>query len=96
MKTAIKKHDRTRFDTRLSVQQKELFEKAAAIGGFGSLTDFVLKTVQKRAKEIVKESEMILASKRDSEIFFDALMNPEPPNEALKNAAKKYLEEKQQ
>ncbi len=93
MKTLSKTSGKTRFDTRLSVQQKELFERAAALGGYGSLTDFVLKTVQKKAKEIIKESETILASKRDSEIFFDALMNPESPNEALKNAAKKYREE---
>ncbi|GAA4279466.1 type II toxin-antitoxin system TacA family antitoxin [Aquimarina mytili] len=90
-----KKLDKTRFDTRLSIKQKELFERAATLGGYGSLTDFVLKTVQKRAKEIIKENEVILASKRDSEIFFDALMNPEPPNEALKNAAKKYLKVKE-
>ncbi len=32
----------------------------------------------------------ILASKRDQEIFFDALMNPPKPNEALKKAMKQY------
>ena len=81
---------KTRFDTRLPVRQKELFEKAAVLGGYGSLTDFILLTVQERAKEIIKEHELIIASQKDAEIFFNALLNPEPPNNALMKAANKY------
>lgn len=81
-----------RFDTRLPKEQKELFEKAAKLGGFRSLTDFVISTVQEKAREIVSEREQILASERDAKIFFEALMNPPEPNSALKAAAKKYKE----
>lgn len=87
MNTSI---EMARFDTRLSVEEKKLFEKAAEIGGFRSLTDFVLKSLRKRAEEIIKEYESILASERDNEIFFDTILNPPKPNAKLIAAAKKY------
>ena len=44
------------------------------------------------AKKIVEDHNKILASKRDQEIFFNALLNPDKPNENLKNAMAKYSE----
>lgn len=79
-----------RFDTRLSKEQKDFFEKAASIGGYRSLTDFVVMAVQEKAKEIVSEKERIIASQKDSEIFFNALMNPKTPNEELSKAASEF------
>lgn len=90
MKTKVKVADKTRFDTRLSVKQKELFEKAAELGGYGSLTDFILLTVQEKALKIIKDHKVIIASFEDSEIFFNAIMNPESPNQALRKAANNY------
>lgn len=80
----------SRFDTRLPKEQKLFLERAAQLAGFSSLSAFVLQTAQEKAKEIIRENEMILASERDSEIFFNALMNPVEPNESLKRAAAKY------
>lgn len=88
MNTAIK--EQARFDARLSKEQKEFFEKAAYLGGFRSLTDFVILTVQEKAKENVKEKEQILASERDSQIFFDAITNPRKPSKTLKSAYEDY------
>jgi len=82
--------EKARFDTRLTKQQKLLFERAAQLGGYRSLTDFVIITVQQKAKEIIEEHEKIIASIRDSEIFFDALANPGNPNEELLMAADEY------
>lgn len=79
-----------RFDTRLSKEQKIFFERAARLGGYRSLTDFVIITVQEKAKEIISERERIIASKKDSEIFFDAILNPKLPNEALTKAADEF------
>ena len=79
-----------RFDTRLSKEQKDFFEKAARLGGFRNLTDFVIIAVQEKAKEIISEREQIIASQKDSEIFFDAVMNPKAPNEALTKAADEF------
>ncbi len=79
-----------RFDTRLPEEQKVLFERAARLGGYRSLTDFVIITVQEKANEIISESERVIASKKDSEIFFDAISNPKSPNEALIKAANEF------
>lgn len=82
--------DKARFDTRLTKEQKAFFERAARLGGYRSLTDFVVLTVQKRAKEIIEERERVLASQKDSTIFFDAIMNPGKPNQKLLEAANDF------
>ena len=88
MRTSIK--EQARFDARLPKEQKEFFEKAAYLGGFRNLTDFVIITVQEKAKEIIKEKEKIIASERDSQIFFDAITKPANPSETLKKALDDY------
>lgn len=88
MSVSTKEH--ARFDARLSKEQKEFFEKAASLGGFRSLTDFVIMAVQEKAKEIIQEKEQIIASEKDSRIFFDAVTKPKEPSENLKNALKEY------
>lgn len=82
--------EKARFDTKLTRVQKELFELAAKLGGFRTLTDFVITTVQEKAKLIVEQHEAILASDRDRKIFFDAIMNPPKPNQRLQEAAERY------
>ena len=62
----------------------------SSIGGYRSLTDFVILTIQEKAKEIVREKEQIISSERDSQIFFDAITNPNIPSETLKNALEDY------
>ena len=84
------KQDKARFDTRLPLEQKQLFEKAAILGGYRNLTDFVIVTVQEKAKEIIEERERILASQKDKEIFFDSLINPPKPNTDLLSARDEY------
>lgn len=90
MKTKTIVKDKTRFDARLSKEQKLFFIKAATMGGFRSLTDFILLAVQEKAKEIIRENENILSSQKDSEIFFDYIVNADKPNNKLISAAKKY------
>lgn len=82
--------NQTRFDTRLPKEQKQIFEKAAYLGGYRNLTDFILRTVQEKADEIIKEKEQIIASERDSQIFFDAITNPKRPSETLRSALDDY------
>jgi uncharacterized protein (DUF1778 family) len=67
-----------------------LFERAASIGGYKCLTDFVVLTIQEKAKEIVREKEQIVSSERDSQIFFDAITNVNTPAETLNNALEDY------
>ncbi len=79
-----------RFDTRLPIEQKMLFEKAAQLGGYRNLTDFVVMTVQEKAKKIIAEKERIVASERDCKIFFDAIFNSTEPNNDLKKAVNEF------
>jgi uncharacterized protein (DUF1778 family) len=84
------KQEKARFDTRLPLEQKQLFERAAILGGYRNLTDFVVVTVQSKAKEIIEERERIIASQKDKEIFFDSLLNPPRPNNDLLSAKEEY------
>jgi len=88
MSTMIK--EQTRFDARLPKEQKLFFEKAAYLGGFRNLTDFIILTVQEKAKEIIKEREQIIASERDSQIFFEAITDPKKPSKTLTKAVNDY------
>jgi len=90
MATIDLKHEKARFDTRLPKEQKKFFERAARLGGYRSLTDFVILAVQEKAKKIILEQEQIIASQKDSEIFFNAIINSPKANNNLINAANKY------
>lgn len=82
--------EQARFDARLPKEQKLFFEKAAYLGGYRSLTDFVILTVQEKAKEIIQEKEQIISSERDARLFFEAITNPRNPSETLKKAFDDY------
>ncbi len=86
----MKTTEKARFDTRLPKAQKDFFEYAAALGGFRTLTEFVIVTVQERANEITEAHHKVLATQRDQAIFFNEVVHPSPPNEALKAAAQRY------
>lgn len=92
MATKTLENQQTRFDTRLPKEQKLLFERAAVIAGYRNLTDFIILTAQEKAKEIIKERETILASEKDSKIFFDAIMKNSKPNKNLSSANQEYKE----
>lgn len=91
--TKTKTKAQARFDARLSQSQKTLFERAASIKGFKSLSEFVIHTTQEAAINIVERHNAILASEADEKVFFDALLNPPKPNKALKEASKSYLKQ---
>ena len=90
MEAIIKHEGKARFDTRLSRDKKLIIEKAAILGGYRNLSDFVVTTVYEKAQLIIQKSETILASQRDSEIFFNALVNSPNPNGDLMSAARQY------
>ncbi len=81
---------KTRFDTRLPKEQKELFEHAASIGGFRTLTEFIIFSAQEQARKIINNYNAILVSKRDQELFFNEVSNPKKPNDNLVKATRRY------
>ena len=80
----------TRLDLRISQKQKSTFEQVLELGGFRSLTDFLISAASEKAEAIIERHNNWLASENDRKIFFDALLNPPAPNERLKAAMKKH------
>jgi uncharacterized protein (DUF1778 family) len=85
-------HKITRFDVRLPIEQKLFFENAAQMGGYRSLTEFFISTAMEKAETIIARNEKIIASQRDSEIFFNAIMQQTAPNKELRKASEEYLQ----
>lgn len=84
------KSETARFDTRLSKEQKEYFEYAANLGGYRTLTDFVISSAQDKADEIIEKHRSIITTKKDQKIFFNAIMFPPVPGRKLIAAARRY------
>lgn len=78
-----------RLETRVTAEQKRLIEQAAALQG-RSITDFVLSSVQDAAKRAIEEHQRLELSVRDSQAFVEALLNPPPPNDRLRETVARY------
>jgi uncharacterized protein (DUF1778 family) len=81
--------EKARMNIRLPQDIKDFIEKGASIMGM-SVTDFLVASATEKAEQTVEKHRSFLSSKRDQEIFFEALMNAAEPNENLKNAAARY------
>lgn len=86
------KHGRARaqrLETRVTTEQKNLIERAAALQG-RTITDFVLTSVQDAARRTIEEHQQLELSVRDSEAFVEALLNPRPVNGRLRDTVRRY------
>lgn len=88
MKTTVRKEER--IDIRVSPEEKELFLKAQRLSGDRTFSGFVTRIIKAKSTEIVEENIRILASQRDREIFFKSIFSEQEPNEALKEAVKRF------
>ena len=80
-----------RLEARVTAEQKTLIERAAALQG-RTVTDFVLTSVQDAARRAIEEHRQLQLSVRDSEAFVDALLNPKPINDRLRETIRRYRE----
>src|ERR1700688_4977818 len=80
-----------RLETRVTAEQKTLIEHAAALQG-RTVTDFVLTSVQDAARRAIEEHQQLELSVRDSQAFVNALLNPKPVNDRLRNTIRRYRE----
>lgn len=80
-----------RLETRVSAEQKNLIERAAALQG-RTVTDFVLTSVQDAARRAIEEHQQLELSVQDSEAFVEALLNPQPVNDRLRDTVRRYRE----
>jgi uncharacterized protein (DUF1778 family) len=75
----------------VTAEQKRLIEHAAALQG-RTVTDFVLTSVQDAARRAVEEHQDLELSVRDSQAFVQALIEPQPVNERLRETIHRYRE----
>ncbi len=82
----------SRLEARITTEQKRLVEHAAALEG-RTVTDFVIASVQDAAQRAIEAHERLDLSLRDRQAFVEALLNPPPVNERLRETIRLYREE---
>ena len=78
-----------RLEARVTADQKSLIEHAAALQG-RTVTDFVLTSVQEAARRAIEDYQRLDLSVRDSQAFVEALINPKPVNDRLRETVRRY------
>lgn len=78
-----------RVNLRIDPTSKRTLERAAAYAG-STLSDFVLSNALAAASEVIRAREMIVLSAKDWDAFFEALINPQEPNERLRQALRRH------
>jgi uncharacterized protein (DUF1778 family) len=89
MATANSSSKSARLETRVSPEQKELIERAAAYSG-RSVSDFVVANVEVAAKKVVDEYERLHLNQEQSRTLVDALLAPKRPNKKLRCAMENH------
>jgi len=86
---AIAETKTARIETRVSAEQKELIERAAAYLG-RSVSDFVLGNVEQAAKAVTEEHEKLKSDRQQSRMLIEPLLSPASPNKSLRAAARQH------
>ena len=76
---------------RATPEEKALIAHAAALRG-RTITDFVIEAAQSAAREVVAEETVIQLSAENQRRLAQALLDPAPANDALKDAFRAYDE----
>lgn len=85
-------HDKprnARLEARVSSDQKDLFQRAAALTG-RTLSELVIDSTQQAAVKIVQEHEVIRLSREEQVAFVMALLTPVEPGTRLTKAVQSY------
>ena len=77
----------SRLDLRLDQEIKNKAEKASALLGMKSLTEYVVKLMDDNASQVIEEHESITLKNDIFDRFVDACNKTEKPNKALQDAA---------
>ncbi len=77
----------TRLDMRLDQEIKRKAEKAAALLGLKSLTEYVVKLIDDNATQVIAQHESIIVENDIFDLFINACEKTQKPNKALLNAA---------
>jgi uncharacterized protein (DUF1778 family) len=90
VQTTIEARKNKRFVARVTEEDKQLFQKAAAIEG-RSMAKFIIAHVREVALQVINQSHQVRLDARQSRLFVDALLAPpRKPTAALKQAMTRY------
>ncbi len=78
-----------RLEARVSLEEKELFARAAALQGRG-LTDFLVSSAQAAAVQVIRDYALIELDAKDQQRFAQILNEPPAASQRLRAAAKHY------
>ena len=78
-----------RLEARITSEQKELFQQAAAIEG-RSVSEFVTYSALEAARRLLRERREFELSAQGTRVFVDALLKPPQPNTKLRKAAERH------
>jgi uncharacterized protein (DUF1778 family) len=78
-----------RINLRLDPNAKRKLEKAASVSG-RSVSRFIIESALESAEETIRAEETMTLSARDTDLFFDAILDPPRPNAKLRRATKDY------
>ncbi len=81
-----------RLEARVSPELKRCLQYAADLLGC-SLSEFLLRSAEVAANEVIREHQIIKLTTEDSHAFVNALLNPPEPNSKLRSAFENYKRE---
>ena len=81
-----------RITTRVTLETKELLERAAALSGYPSLNSFIANAAVTEAKKLIEQDMVINLCREDAIAFVEALDRPTQINARFLSAARKYKE----
>ena len=90
--TARKPVDRTRgerLEARITADQKALIQRAADLEG-RSVTDYVVSSVQDAARRTVEAHDLMVLGAAESRAFVDALLDPPPIGDRLRDSVRRH------
>ena len=88
MESQLAKNER--IELRVTPTEKKIFKKAQRLSGDKSFNSFIVRILKKQADEIISKNDKIIHTKRDRQVFFDAVFDNEKPNQDLLEAAERY------
>lgn len=81
-----------RITTRVSIETKDLLEKALVLSGYASLNSFIANAAVAEAKKLIEQNMRIRLFQEDAEAFVNALERPIKINERFLRAARQHKE----
>jgi uncharacterized protein (DUF1778 family) len=76
----------SRIDMRIDDEIKAAAEKAAALSGTKSLTEYIVRLIEKDARQVIREHESIVVKDDVFDRFMSACEAADAPNQKLRDA----------